>query len=407
MTSGKWFFTKDQLVNSPSRKFGIDQNRELSYRQQSASLNHDIGQILRVSQLCINTAVVYMHRFYMFHPVTRFQRYGVACSAFLLATKVEDQPRTIKDIINACKVCFKQKNVPFEFLEKCEVNPESIRLNEGVIMGTFGFDFTIEHPHIHISKFFDLMKPNRDISRSSHFLATEIIHLTTMCLEYRSSVIACLCIYIACKWTDWEIPISIDGKYWFWYIDPSVTIELLNELTNIFLDIFHKSPSRFKRMVMSMKRRQESINVVASETESDIGTNKTLIVDGLLKPINGSKPLNSSDGLTNASGTLSMSSEQHRHRKQSPGLPVMSSNGTMDRIELKNGEGIKILPNNYNLQHLDLKQIQKPIESTATIDLSLSLVVYSSEICDNNNNDRKRMRDFEYSSNQVSKKTAI
>jgi hypothetical protein len=40
------------------------------------------------SQLCINTAIVYMHRFYAFHSFTLFHRNGIAAAAFFLAAKV-------------------------------------------------------------------------------------------------------------------------------------------------------------------------------------------------------------------------------------------------------------------------------------------------------------------------------
>lgn len=46
--STKWLFTRDQLENTPSRRCGIEADRELSYRQQAANLIQDIGQRLNV-----------------------------------------------------------------------------------------------------------------------------------------------------------------------------------------------------------------------------------------------------------------------------------------------------------------------------------------------------------------------
>lgn len=45
------------------------------------------------SQLCINTAIVYMHRFYAFHSFTLFHRNSIAAAAFFLAAKVLVCPR--------------------------------------------------------------------------------------------------------------------------------------------------------------------------------------------------------------------------------------------------------------------------------------------------------------------------
>ena len=40
------------------------------------------------TQLCINTAIVYMQRFYMFHSFSRFHRNSIAAAALFLAAKV-------------------------------------------------------------------------------------------------------------------------------------------------------------------------------------------------------------------------------------------------------------------------------------------------------------------------------
>ena len=46
-----WYFTKDQLSNTPSRKCGFDADKELSSRQQAANFIQDMGQRLLVYPL--------------------------------------------------------------------------------------------------------------------------------------------------------------------------------------------------------------------------------------------------------------------------------------------------------------------------------------------------------------------
>ncbi|KAM9828782.1 cyclin-T1 isoform 3-T4 [Syngnathus typhle] len=79
-------------------------------------------------------------------------------------------------------------------------------------------------------------------------MATNSLHLTTFCLQYSPPVVACVCIHLACKWSNWEIPVSTDGKHWWEYVDPTVTLKLLDELTHEFLQILEKTPSRLKRI---------------------------------------------------------------------------------------------------------------------------------------------------------------
>lgn len=44
----KWYFTKEQIESTPSRRGGIPADKELSYRQQAATLIQDMGQRLSV-----------------------------------------------------------------------------------------------------------------------------------------------------------------------------------------------------------------------------------------------------------------------------------------------------------------------------------------------------------------------
>ncbi|KAF4026509.1 hypothetical protein G4228_018621 [Cervus hanglu yarkandensis] len=118
--SSRWFFTREQLENTPSRRCGVEADKELSYRQQAANLIQEMGQRLNVSQLTINTAIVYMHRFYMHHSFTKFSRYMISPTALFLAAKVEEQARKLEHVIKVAHACLH----PLEPLldTKCDAN---------------------------------------------------------------------------------------------------------------------------------------------------------------------------------------------------------------------------------------------------------------------------------------------
>lgn len=44
----KWYHSRQQIDNNPSRRAGLDPDKELSYRQQAANLLQDMGQRLNV-----------------------------------------------------------------------------------------------------------------------------------------------------------------------------------------------------------------------------------------------------------------------------------------------------------------------------------------------------------------------
>ncbi|KAG8585906.1 hypothetical protein GDO81_005193 [Engystomops pustulosus] len=245
----RWYFTREQLERSPSRRAGLDPDKELSYRQQAANLLQDMGQRLNVSQLTINTAIVYMHRFYMVQSFTRFHRNSVAPAVLFLAAKVEEQPRKLEHVIKVAHACLNaQEPLPDTQSEAYLQQAQDLVILESIILQTLGFEITIDHPHTHVVKCTQLVRASKDLAQTSYFMATNSLHLTTFSLQYTPPVVACVCIHLACKWSNWEIPVSTDGKPWWEYVDVTVTLKLLDELTHEFLQILERTPNRLKRI---------------------------------------------------------------------------------------------------------------------------------------------------------------
>ncbi|XP_075872113.1 cyclin-T2b [Nelusetta ayraudi] len=247
--STKWLFTREQMENTPSRRCGIEADRELSYRQQAANLIQDMGQRLNVSQLIINTAIVYMHRFYMIHSFTKFHRNIISQTTLFLAAKVEEQPRKLEHVIKIAHTCTNPQEPAVDTKSNAfqQLVQELVAL-ETVVLQTLGFEITVDHPHTDVVRCSQLVRASKDLAQTSYFMATNSLHLTTFCLQHRPTVVACVCIHLACKWSNWEIPVSTDGKHWWEYVDRTVTLQLLDELTHEFLQILEKTPSRLKRI---------------------------------------------------------------------------------------------------------------------------------------------------------------
>ncbi|XP_075140661.1 cyclin-T2 isoform X2 [Leptodactylus fuscus] len=261
----RWFFTRDQLDNSPSRRCGVEADKELSYRQQAANLVQDMGQRLNVSQLTINTAIVYMHRFYMHHSFTKYHRNIMSPTALFLAAKVEEQPRKLEHVIKVCHACLNPLDPQLDTKSDAYLQQaQELVILETVLLQTLGFEITIEHPHTDVVKCTQLVRASKDLAQTSYFMATNSLHLTTFCLQYKPTVIACVCIHLACKWSNWEIPVSTDGKHWWEYVDQTVTLELLDELTHEFLQILEKTPSRLKKI-----RNWRATQAAARKPKSD------------------------------------------------------------------------------------------------------------------------------------------
>ncbi|XP_058837039.1 cyclin-T [Topomyia yanbarensis] len=310
----KWYFTSEQLANSPSRKCGMDADQELMYRQRAANLIQDMGQRLQVSQLCINTAIVYMHRFYAFHSFTHFHRNSIAAASLFLAAKVEEQPRKLEHIIKVVHICLGLE-APDPLKESYAEQAQDLVFNENVLLQTLGFDVAIDHPHTHVVKTCHLVKASKDLAQTSYFMASNSLHLTTMCLQYKPTVVACFCIHLACKWSRWEIPQSNEGRHWFHYVDKTVTLDQLKQLTDEFLHIFDRCPTRLKSKMKSIRADQaqsDDPNRRSASSSSGMPGSSSSILRGI-----------DDAGSSSSSHHRSSSHSQHSHSKQS------SSSGEM------------------------------------------------------------------------------
>nr|XP_009858975.1 cyclin-T2 isoform X2 [Ciona intestinalis] len=261
----KWQYSREDLDQTPSRKDGIDADKELGYRQQAANLIQDMGQRLSVNQLTINTAIVYMHRFYVYHSFTVFSRYAIAPTALFLAAKVEEQPKKLEHVLKICYVCLHPDKPHLDTHSDSYLKQaQELVQNELVLLQTLGFDISVDHPHTHVVKCTQLVKASRDLSQMAYFMATNSLHLTTFCLLYKPTVVAAMCIHLSCKWSKYEIPLSNDGKAYWTYMDPIITEPLLDTIIEEFLKILNRCPTRLRKL----KNYKPSLTASSSNKET-------------------------------------------------------------------------------------------------------------------------------------------
>lgn len=253
--NGRWFYDKAEIEQTPSRRDGIDKFHELQYRQRAASLIQDCGKKLSLTQLTINTAIVYMHRFFMMHSFKRFDKFDIAAASLFLAAKVEETPRKLQHVIF----------VLFEILHKKKLDDKSEEYkrradilveHELIMLQTFGFDISIDHPHTHVIRATQFMRAPRELSQVAYFMATNSLYLTTFCLEMRSEIVAATCIYLAFKWSEFEVGLSNDGRAWWTYLDQNLDEDTLKENVRSYINILQVHPAKLKEM----KQQCESQN---------------------------------------------------------------------------------------------------------------------------------------------------
>ena len=122
--------------------------------------------------------------------------------------------------------------------------------------------------------------------------------LTTFCLEHRPTVVACVCIHLAATWKGEDFTnLSSQKSNWWEYVDSSVTLEQLNgkklcigvivchcifsshiiscficilsllELTEEFLKIYERCPSRLQKKITEPMKSQVRVRGLKIERE--------------------------------------------------------------------------------------------------------------------------------------------
>src|SRR4051794_21734875 len=94
-----YIYPQSILTNTPSIKSGLLREIEINNRIYGCELISYIGIRLSLTSLCICTAQYIFQRFYYHQSMYEYKLIPVILASILLATKLDDEPRSIKDII--------------------------------------------------------------------------------------------------------------------------------------------------------------------------------------------------------------------------------------------------------------------------------------------------------------------
>ena len=208
-------------VNKP-----ISLREELRNRHMACYFILSIGRRARLSSRTISTAIVTLHRFYMHRCFQDFNRSPVSLACLYLSSKIENERLTFERLYDAIN----SKSANYLQVKDLVFNLEEI------VLMTIGF--TISTPNLSVL----IIDICRMIRMDANFIhhCYRVLHLnlvmTTFCLRYKPEVIACLVVHVTLKWAGYVPPISTENKFWYTYVDPSMSLSFLDSLTVSFFE---------------------------------------------------------------------------------------------------------------------------------------------------------------------------
>lgn len=90
----------EMLEQTPSRVDGLDEEVELALRITGCRLIQLSGTLLRLPQTAMATAQVLFQRYYYSKSFVRFPMEFTCMACVVLASKVEEAPRRVRDVLN-------------------------------------------------------------------------------------------------------------------------------------------------------------------------------------------------------------------------------------------------------------------------------------------------------------------
>jgi len=217
-----------QIVGNPSsgeppfkRKRGaLEVNRELYVALYGAELINQAGIMLQLSQVVIATAQVIYHRFYRGinnkpRSVKEFPPFLVAMACMYLATKVEEEQRRHRDILNVFDRLQKKrlagKGKPLNVLDPYGKRYSKWRgylmKLELVILCDLGYMLKVEHPHKYILNYVNVLDAGAEVAQKAWSYLNDSLRLPQI-IDIRPEVLACAAIFLAARHLQLKLPES-------------------------------------------------------------------------------------------------------------------------------------------------------------------------------------------------------
>ncbi|XP_074831488.1 cyclin-L2 isoform X1 [Natator depressus] len=207
----------DALRFTPSMGSGLDPDTETQLRVTGCELIQAAGILLRLPQVAMATGQVLFQRFFYTKSFVKHSMEHVSMACVHLASKIEEAPRRIRDVINVFHrlrhLREKKKPVPL-LLDQDYVNLKNqIIKAERRVLKELGFCVHVKHPHKIIVMYLQVL----ECERNQHLVQTSWNYMndslrTDVFVRFQPETIACACIYLAARTL--EIPLP-NRPHWF------------------------------------------------------------------------------------------------------------------------------------------------------------------------------------------------
>ena len=249
----QWIFTEGELLLTPSILAGMKPADERENRKKGVNFILQVGILLKLPQITLSTASVFLHRFFMRFSMRKdptgrkpdYHYYTVAAAALWLAAKVEENCRKMKELVVACvRVAQKDPNKVVDEQDKefWRWRDNILQLEDKLLEGLC-FDLSLDPPYSHC---FDFMKAvgvaeNKELRNAAWAFINDSV-MTPICLLFPPRVIAAASIYAGARSKDVAFDVTERGDGSKWYEPMGVDIREIKRACNFMAAVYEGAP---------------------------------------------------------------------------------------------------------------------------------------------------------------------
>ncbi|XP_051029929.1 cyclin-L2 isoform X2 [Phodopus roborovskii] len=249
----------DKLRFTPSMSSGLDIDTETGLRVVGCELIQAAGILLRLPQVAMATGQVLFQRFFYTKSFVKHSMEHVSMACVHLASKIEEAPRRIRDVINVFHrlrhLREKKKPVPLVLDQEYVNLKNQIIKAERRVLKELGFCVHVKHPHKIIVMYLQVL----ECERNQHLVQTAWNYMndslrTDVFVRFQPESIACACIYLAARTL--EIPLP-NRPHWFLLF--GATEEEIQEICFKILQLYTRKKVDLTHLESEVEKRKHAI----------------------------------------------------------------------------------------------------------------------------------------------------
>ncbi|TRY93883.1 hypothetical protein DNTS_023789 [Danionella cerebrum] len=249
----------DKLSPTPSMQDGLDLYTETDLRILGCELIQSAGILLRLPQVAMATGQVLFHRFFYSKSFVKHSFEIVAMACVNLASKIEEAPRRIRDVINVFhhlrQIRGKKSQSPL-ILDQNYINTKNQVIKaERRVLKELGFCVHVKHPHKIIVMYLQVLdcEKNQTLVQTAWNYMNDSLR-TNVFVRFQAETIACACIYLAAR----VLQISLPSRP-HWYLLFGATVEEIKEICTTTLKLYTRRKPNYELLEKEVDKRKVAL----------------------------------------------------------------------------------------------------------------------------------------------------